>query len=408
MKKVVIALGGNALQARGEAATSENQLRNVMATAEHIARIIGEGYEVIISHGNGPQVGRLMLQNEAGKSVTPPMPMDVCGAMTQGMIGYHIQQGLSQVLRENGIDKPVCTVVTQVEVDGADPAFRNPTKPVGAFYTEEEAMRIQAEKGCVMKKDANRGFRRVVPSPMAQKIIEIDTIKTLVDSGTVVVAAGGGGIPGGGEAAAGPGPGPSAAQNRRHAQGQTVVDAQPGREMAADLLAANDAGSELAYDLLMIHDASQRSCRRQEARDLPISGEAAPIPSATQEADDAGDVLLIAGQRPGPGAQAGLSPCRQGETALAHGAAGPLLAAHEAVVLHLFQKTVYPGLIRRAVAQGVEVPEPLQELVAVLRAIGQEAQQQGQDETGQVATAARAAVKKGIFLHEHNIRVSLL
>lgn len=195
MKKVVIALGGNALQARGEAATSENQLRNVMATAEHIARIIGEGYEVIISHGNGPQVGRLMLQNEAGKSVTPPMPMDVCGAMTQGMIGYHIQQGLSQVLHENGIDKPVCTVVTQVEVDGADPAFRNPTKPVGAFYTEEEAMRIQAEKGCVMKKDANRGFRRVVPSPMAQKIIEINTIKTLVDSGTVVVAAGGGGIP---------------------------------------------------------------------------------------------------------------------------------------------------------------------------------------------------------------------
>ena len=115
MKKVVIALGGNALQARGEAATSENQLRNVMATAEHIARIIGEGYEVIISHGNGPQVGRLMLQNEAGKSVTPPMPMDVCGAMTQGMIGYHIQQGLSQVLRENGIDKPVCTVVTPEE-----------------------------------------------------------------------------------------------------------------------------------------------------------------------------------------------------------------------------------------------------------------------------------------------------
>ena len=129
MKKVVIALGGNALQARGEAATSENQLKNVMVTAEHIAKIIGEGYKVIVSHGNGPQVGRILLQNEAGKSVTPPMPMDVCGAMTQGMIGYHIQQGLSQVLRENGIDKPVCTLVTQVEVDSADPAFQNPTKP---------------------------------------------------------------------------------------------------------------------------------------------------------------------------------------------------------------------------------------------------------------------------------------
>ena len=195
MKKVVIALGGNALQARGEAATSENQLKNVMVTAEHIAKIIGEGYKVIVSHGNGPQVGRILLQNEAGKNVTPPMPMDVCGAMTQGMIGYHIQQGLSQVLRENGIDKPVCTLVTQVEVDSADPAFQNPTKPVGAFYTEEEAMQIQAEKGYAMKKDANRGYRRVVPSPKPQKIIEIDTLKTLVDGDTVVVAAGGGGIP---------------------------------------------------------------------------------------------------------------------------------------------------------------------------------------------------------------------
>ena len=238
MKKVVIALGGNALQARGEAATSENQLRNVMATAEHIARIIGEGYEVIISHGNGPQVGRLMLQNEAGKSVTPPMPMDVCGAMTQGMIGYHIQQGLSQVLRENGIDKPVCTVVTQVEVDGADPAFRNPTKPVGAFYTEEEAVRIQAEKGCVMKKDANRGFRRVVPSPMAQKIIEIDTIKTLVDSGTVVVAAGGGGIP-------------VCRKNGRCVGVEAVID----KDFASEVLA-----EQLDADILMILTEVENVC----------------------------------------------------------------------------------------------------------------------------------------------------
>ena len=223
MKKVVIALGGNALQARGEAATSENQLRNVMATAEHIARIIGEGYEVIISHGNGPQVGRLMLQNEAGKNVTPPMPMDVCGAMTQGMIGYHIQQGLSQVLRENGIDKPVCTVVTQVEVDGADPAFRNPTKPVGAFYTEEEAMRIQAEKGCVMKKDANRGFRRVVPSPMAQ---------------TVVIAAGGGGIP-------------VCRKNGRCVGVEAVID----KDFASEVLA-----EQLDADILMILTEVENVC----------------------------------------------------------------------------------------------------------------------------------------------------
>ena len=172
MKKVVIALGGNALQARGEAATSENQLKNVMVTAEHIAKIIGEGYKVIVSHGNGPQVGRILLQNEAGKSVTPPMPMDVCGAMTQGMIGYHIQQGRSQVLRENGIDKPVCTLVTQVEVDSADPAFQNPTKPVGAFYTEEEAMQIQAEKGYAMKKDGKYvGIEAVIDKDFASEVL---------------------------------------------------------------------------------------------------------------------------------------------------------------------------------------------------------------------------------------------
>ena len=195
MKKVVIALGGNALQARGEAATSENELKNVLVTAKHIAEIIDEGYQVTISHGNGPQVGRILLQNEAGKNITPPMPMDVCGAMTQGMIGYHIQQGLSQVLREKGIDKPVVTVVTQVEVSSEDPAFQSPSKPVGAFYTEEESMQIQREKGYTMMKDANRGYRRVVPSPKPLKIIEIDTVRRLSDEGKVVVAAGGGGIP---------------------------------------------------------------------------------------------------------------------------------------------------------------------------------------------------------------------
>ena len=195
MKKVVIALGGNALQARGEAATSENQLKNVLMTSEHIAKIIQEGNQVIISHGNGPQVGRILLQNEAGKELTPPMPMDVCGAMTQGMIGYHIQQGLSEVLRENGINKPVATIVTQVAVDPADPAFQNPSKPVGAFYDEAEAKKLQEEKGYVMKKDANRGYRRVVPSPKPKEIVEIETVRKLVDCDTVVVAAGGGGIP---------------------------------------------------------------------------------------------------------------------------------------------------------------------------------------------------------------------
>ncbi len=195
MKTIVIALGGNALQKKGEAATSENQLSNILTTAEHIARIVGDGYQVVLTHGNGPQVGRILLQNDAAKELTPPMPMDVCGAMTQGMIGYHIQQGLSQVLAENGIDKPVCTLVTQVEVDRNDQAFQNPSKPVGPFYTEEEAMALQREKGYAMKKDANRGWRRVVPSPLPLKIVEIETVRSLVNSGCIVVTVGGGGIP---------------------------------------------------------------------------------------------------------------------------------------------------------------------------------------------------------------------
>lgn len=195
MKRVVIALGGNALQSRGESATSENELKNIMTAAVHIGDIIKAGSQVIITHGNGPQVGRVLLQNDAAGDITPPMPMDVCGAMTQGMIGYHIQQSLSRRLNEMGIRKSVCTVVTQVEVSADDPAFRNPSKPVGAFYTEEEAMKIQAEKGFTMKKDANRGYRRVVPSPKPNNVVEIDAVRRLVDAGTVVITAGGGGIP---------------------------------------------------------------------------------------------------------------------------------------------------------------------------------------------------------------------
>ncbi len=195
MKRIVIALGGNALQQKNEEATSENQIKNIMNTAKYISKIVKAGYEVIITHGNGPQVGRLLLQNEAAKHITPPMPMDVCGAMTQGMIGYHIQQCMKKVFEEENIDKQVCTVVTQVEVNKSDQAFSNPTKPVGPFYTEEEAKQLGAQKGYVMKKDANRGYRRVVSSPIPVSIVEIDSIKTLVKNDVIVVTVGGGGVP---------------------------------------------------------------------------------------------------------------------------------------------------------------------------------------------------------------------
>ena len=192
MKKIVVALGGNALQEAGKPATAEAQLEVVEKTAEHIADIIGEGYEVVVAHGNGPQVGLLVLQNEYANDITPAMPFDVCGAMSQGMIGYHIQQGLSKVLRHRGSKAQVATVVTQVVVDQNDPKFQNPSKPIGPFY---KAKAIAAEKGYVMKEDAGRGWRRVVASPVPVEIVELDAVKCLVDNGFVVVSVGGGGIP---------------------------------------------------------------------------------------------------------------------------------------------------------------------------------------------------------------------
>ena len=195
MSKVVIALGGNALAEAGKPATAEAQYEAVLKTADHVADIIKAGYQVVVAHGNGPQVGRIVLQNEIASSETPAMPFDVCGAMSQGYIGYHIQQGLSKVLREKGVNKEVATVVTQVVVDQNDPKFQNPSKPIGSFYTEEEARKLEAESGYVMKEDAGRGWRRVVASPMPVEIVELEAVKCLVDNDFVVVTVGGGGIP---------------------------------------------------------------------------------------------------------------------------------------------------------------------------------------------------------------------
>lgn len=192
--KVVIALGGNALEDKSMPSTAEAQLEVVKKTCEYLADISCSGYEIAIVHGNGPQVGRLLLASETAKDVTPAMPFDVCGAMTQGYIGYHIQQGLKYALAKRKRYLPVVTIVTQVVVNKDDPAFKNPTKPIGMFYTEEQAKIISDEKGFVMKEDAGRGWRRVVPSPMPERIIEVDTIKRLWDS-TIAIACGGGGVP---------------------------------------------------------------------------------------------------------------------------------------------------------------------------------------------------------------------
>lgn len=193
--KVVVALGGNALQADGMPATAEAQLKVIEETVRYLGDMIENGHEIVIVHGNGPQVGRLVIQNEYASKVTPAMPFDVCGAMSQGMIGYHIQQALRDELRRRGINKAVASIITQVVVNKNDKGFKNPTKPIGPFYSEEEAKAIKEQKGYVMVEDAGRGYRRVVASPVPERIVELDTIKTLVNAGQVIITAGGGGVP---------------------------------------------------------------------------------------------------------------------------------------------------------------------------------------------------------------------
>ena len=192
-KRIVIALGGNAL-----GNTPYEQLALVTETAKPIVDLIAQGNEVIIAHGNGPQVGMINLgmatAAEAG-AIKSDMPFPECGAMSQGYIGYHLQNAIGNELASRGMNKDVATVVTQVLVDEADPAFQHPTKPVGAFYDKETADRIAAEKGYTMVEDAGRGYRQVVPSPKPIDVIEKNTVKALVDNGTVVITVGGGGIP---------------------------------------------------------------------------------------------------------------------------------------------------------------------------------------------------------------------
>ena len=191
--RIVIALGGNAL-----GKTPEEQLDLVKKTAKKIVDLVGEGHDIVVSHGNGPRVGLINLamdfSSEKGAG-TPDMPFAECGAMSQGYIGYHLQQAIQNELTRRGMNKECVTVVTQVLVDKNDEAFANPTKPVGMFYSEKEAKKIAEENGYIMKEDAGRGFRRVVPSPFPKEIIELDTIESLVNQGKIVITCGGGGIP---------------------------------------------------------------------------------------------------------------------------------------------------------------------------------------------------------------------
>lgn len=247
-ERIVVALGGNAL-----GNTPEEQLALVKNTAKPIVDLVEKGYEVVIGHGNGPQVGMINLAMEFSANKggnTPYMPFPECGAMTQGYIGYHLQQAIQQELAARGIQKHCATVVTQVVVDQNDPGFAHPTKPVGSFYTKEEADAIAAEKGFVFVEDAGRGWRRVVPSPIPKRIVELGVVEQLLAAGDIVITVGGGGIP--------------------------VVETEDGLQGVAAVIDKDRASALLARDLhadrLIILTAVDRVCvnfNKPDQKELP-------------------------------------------------------------------------------------------------------------------------------------------
>jgi carbamate kinase len=195
MARVVVALGGNALLRRGAEDTFEEMYEAARAAAERIAQIAANGWEVVVTHGNGPQVGRILLQQEAAAKTVSPMPLDVCGAESQGLIGYLLQVTIGDVFFEREMERPVATVLTLTRVRPDDPAFLQPTKFIGPYYSAEEATELEERRGWVMKEDPHGGWRRVVPSPRPYSIVETPVVKRLVADGVIVIAGGGGGVP---------------------------------------------------------------------------------------------------------------------------------------------------------------------------------------------------------------------
>ncbi|EAG2314229.1 carbamate kinase [Listeria monocytogenes] len=224
-QKIVVALGGNAILSSD--ASAEAQQGALEKTAEYLVQFIENGDDLIISHGNGPQVGNLMLQQHAGASEkNPAMPLDTCVAMTQGSIGYWMQNALDKAFLKHGLDKVAVSLITQVVVDKDDPAFEKPTKPIGPFLTKEEAEKEMAETGAIFLEDAGRGYRKVVPSPRPLSIKEHEIIKQLVDSGVVTISAGGGGV--------------SVVENGLDLSGvETVIDKDFASEKLAELVGAD-------------------------------------------------------------------------------------------------------------------------------------------------------------------------
>ena len=235
----MVALGGNAILQPGQLGTFEEQLVNVDAATRRIAELVEAGWRVVLTHGNGPQVGNLLLQNALACKTVAAMPMDVCGAESQGQIGYLLEQTLLNHLRRRGLTTPVATVLTQVAVDPDDPAFAHPTKPVGPFYAEEQARTMMLEQGFVMREDAGRGWRRVVPSPEPREIVSRKAILALLDGGAIPICAGGGGVP----------------VVRQRSGALSGVEAVIDKDLAAALLAR-----EVDADLLLVLTNVPRAC----------------------------------------------------------------------------------------------------------------------------------------------------
>ncbi len=194
-KTFIIALGGNAILRAKQKGSAEEQYENLQHTVEQLLDLLSGGNHIVITHGNGPQVGNLLLTSETAKDVVPPLPLDICGAATEGFMGYMIQNTLANCLRQAGAPHAITTVVTEVIVDENDPAFQNPSKPIGPFYDANTAERLQREKGWDIIEDSARGYRRIVPSPMPVNIQQSRIIKSMLDAGEIVIAVGGGGIP---------------------------------------------------------------------------------------------------------------------------------------------------------------------------------------------------------------------
>lgn len=247
----VVAFGGNALVRRGEQGEIRQQVGHIRESVKGLPCLLERGYALLITHGNGPVVGHLLLQSEAARDLVPPLPLDVCDADTEGGIGYLIQQTLANELRGKG-ERSVVSLITQIVVDPCDPAFKDPTKPVGPFYSAREAEELERSKGWLLVDDAGRGYRRVVPSPQPLEVVEEEAIRILLVNGTVVIAAGGGGIP-----------------VIRTADGALRgVEAVIDKDRASSLLARR-----LGARLLIILTAEEyvyRRFRRPEQRPIPV------------------------------------------------------------------------------------------------------------------------------------------